>query len=171
MQFSRRSTILLTLIATTVFVVRCQRDTNHDNASTAASPLTKHKARELAANPSALIHEALHLVRRRRSVDIRYDDQVNGNYHDKFASSAKKRRLEENSSGEEREHSIDKRQVPEGLGMLNDYMAVDTSPVRLQQTMVGVQNEQRVHKRTSRDIRERVSGTTKCITSYKRQPV
>lgn len=171
MQFSRRSTILLTLIATTVLVVRCQRDTNQDNASTAASPLTKHKARELAANPSALIHEALHLVRRRRSVDIRYDDQVNGNHHDKFASSARQRRLEENSSGEEREHSIDKRQVPEGLGMLNDYMTVDTSPVRLQQNMVGVQNEQRVHKRTSRDIRERVSGTTKCITSYKRQLV
>ena len=152
-------------------MVRCQRDTNHDNASTPASRLTKHKARELAANPSALIHEALHLVRRRRSVDVRYDDQVNGNYHDKFASLARKRRLEENSSGEEREHSIDKRQVPEGLGMLNDYMGVDTTPVRLQQAMAGVPNEEGLHKRTSKDIRERVSGTTKCITYYKRQPI
>ena len=157
MEFSRRSTILITLIATTIFVVKCQRDTVHDSASTAASRLTKHKARELAANPSALIHEALHLVRGRRSVDVRYDDQVNGNYHDRFASLARKRRLEEKSSGEEREHSIDKRQIPDGLGMLNDYMNVDTSPVRLQQAMVGLPNEQRVHKRTSKNIKERVS--------------
>ena len=168
MGFSRRSTILLTLIATTIFVVRCQRDTIHDSASTAASRLTKHKARELAANPSALIHEALHLVRRRRSVDVRYDDQVNGNYHDKFASLARKRRLEETSSGEEREHSIDKRQIPDGLGMLNDYMSVDTSPVRLQQAMVGLPNEQTLRKRTPKNMKERVSGTTKCITYYKR---
>ena len=164
MEFSRRSMILLTLIATTIFVVRCQRETIHDSASTAASRLTKHKARELAANPSALIHEALHLVRRRRSVDVRYDDQVNGNYHDRFASLARKQRLEEKSSGEEREHSIDKRQIPDGLGMLNDYMSVDTSPVRLQQAMVGIPNEQRMHKRTSKDTSERVSGTAECIT-------
>lgn len=168
MEFSRLSTILLTLIATTIFVVRCQRDTIHDSASTAALRLTKHKARELAANPSALIHEALHLVRRRRSVDVRYDDQVNGNYHDRFASLARKQRLEEKSSGEEREHSIDKRQIPDGLGMLNDYMSVDTSPVRLQQAMVGPPNEQRMHKRTSKDSSERVSGPTDCITCEKR---
>lgn len=136
-------------------MVRCQGDKIRDSASTAASRLTRHKARELAANPSALIHEALHLVRRRRSVDVRYDDQMNENYHDKFASLARKRRLEEKSSGEEREHSIDKRQIPDGLGMLNDYMGVDTSPVRLQQAMVGLPNEQRVHKRTSNDVKER----------------
>lgn len=164
MGFSRRSTILLTLIATPIFVVRCQGDKIHDSASTDASRLTRRKARELTANPSALIHEALHLVRRRRSIDVRYDDQMNENYHDKFASLARKRRLEEKSSGEEREHSIDKRQIPDGLGMLNNYMGVDTSPVRLQQAMVGLPNEQRVHKRTSNDIKERVSGTTKCIT-------
>ena len=162
---------MITLIATTIYVVRCQRDNVHDSASTAASRLTKHKARELAANPSALIHEALHLVRRRRSVDVRYDDQVNGNYHDRFASLARKRRLEEKSSGEEREHSIDKRQIPDGLGMLNDYMNVDTSPVRLQQAMVGLPNEQRMHKRTSKDMKERVSGTTKCIVCYKRYAI
>lgn len=164
---SRGSTILLTLIATTIFVVRCQGDTIHDSASTSATRLTKHKARELAANPSALIHEALHLVRRRRSVDVRYDDQVNGNYHDKFSSLARKRRLEEKSSGEEREHSIDKRQISDGLGMLNDYMGVDTSPVRLQQAAVGLLNEQRVDKRTPKNIKTRVSGITKCIIYYK----
>lgn len=167
MEFFWRSTILLTLIATAISVVRCQRDTIYDSASTAAPRLTKHKARELAANPSALIHEALHLVRRRRSVDVRFDDQVNGNYHDRLASLARKRRLEETSSGEEREHSIDKRQIPDGLGMLNDYMSADTSPVRVQQAMVGLPNEQRVQKRTSKDIRERVSGTTKCSACYK----
>ena len=167
MEFSKRSTILLILIATTIFLVRCQRDTIYDSASTATSRLTKHKARELAANPSALIHEALHLVRRRRSVDVKYDDQVNGNYQDKFASLARKRRLEEKSSGEEREHSIDKRQIPDGLGMLNDYMGVDTSPVRLQQAMIGLPSGQRVHKRTSKDTRDRVSGTTKCNTNRK----
>ena len=171
MEFSRRSTILLTLITTTIFVVRCQRDPIHDSASITASRLTKHKARELAANPSALIHEALQLVRRRRSVDVRDDGQVNGNYHDRFASLARKRRLEEKSSGEEKEHSIDKRQIPDGLGMLNDYLSADTSPIRLQQAMVGLPNEQRMQKRTSRDIRKRVSGTTKCITSYKQYVV
>lgn len=170
MEFSRQSTILVTLIATTVFVVRCQKDTNHDNASNAASRLTKHKARELAANPSALIHEALHLVRRRRSVDVRYDDQVNGNNHDKIASLVRKRRLEENSSGEEREHSIDKRQVPDGLDMLNDYMNVDASPARLQQAMAGLPNEERVHKRTSKDTSESVGEITKYITYYKQHP-
>lgn len=160
MEFSRHSTILLTLIATTVFVVRCQSGKLHDNASAAALSLTKHKARELAANPSALIHEALHLVRRRRSIDVKYDDQMNGNVRDKVANLANRRSLDENSAGEEREHTIDKRQVPDGLGMLNDYMSVDRSPPRLQRLMTGLPNEENVHKRTTKDIHENVSGKT-----------
>ncbi|XP_078378855.1 uncharacterized protein LOC144661996 isoform X2 [Oculina patagonica] len=154
MEVTRHSTILLTLIATAVFVVRCQSGKLHDNASAAALGLTKHKARELAANPSALIHEALHLVRRRRSVDVRYDDQINGNSRDKAANLASRRSLDENSAGEEREHTIDKRQVPDGLGMLNDYMSVDRSQPRLQQLTTSFPNEENVHKRTTKDIHE-----------------
>lgn len=161
MEFSRHSTILLILIATAVFVVRCQSGKLHDNASAAALSLTKHKARELAANPSALIHEALHLVRRRRSIDVRYDDQMNGNVRDKVANLASKPNLEENSAGEEREHSIDKRQVPDGLGMLNNYMSFDRSLPGLPQVTVGVPHKERVHKRTTKDIHENVSGETK----------
>lgn len=157
MELSRPSTILLTLIATTVFVVRCQSGKLNDNAIPAALGLTKHKAKELAANPSALIHEALHLVRRRRSIDVRYDDHTNKNVPDKVANLAGKRRLEENSAGEEREHSIDKRQVPDGLGMLSDYMGVDRGPPRLQQVMLGLPSEERMNKRTTKDIHENVS--------------
>lgn len=165
MGFSRHSTILLTLIATTV-LVRCQSGKINDNASLAALGLTKHKAKELAANPRALIHEALHLVRRRRSIDVRYDDQTNANFRDKNANLVGKRSLEENSAGEEREHTIDKRQVPDGLGMLNDYLSVDRGPPRLQQVMLGLPSEERVNKRTAKDIHENVSEITKCVAIF-----
>ena len=158
MKFQRHSEVLFTLITATVLVVRCQREKLHDNASTAALGLTKHKAKELAANPSALIHEALHLVRRRRSIEPIYDDQMNRNNRYKIANLASKRSLEENASGMEKEHTIDKRQVPEGLGMLNDYMGINDNPVRLQQVMVDPRNEERTHKRAMKSLHENVSG-------------
>lgn len=157
MEFSRHSKILLTLIATTVFVVRCGEGKLHDNANYAALGLTKNKARELAANPSALIHEVLHLVRRRRSIDVRHDDRMNRTNRDKIANLANKRSLEEKPDGEEREHTIDKRQVPDGLGLLNDYMSADTGPSRLPQAMAGLTNDDREHKRTLKDLYGNVS--------------
>ena len=139
-----------------MLAIRCQSKV-HDNASPFAFGLTKHKARELAANPGALIHEALNLVRRRRSIDVGYDDSMDRVNRDRIANSARSQSLEEKSSGEEREHSIDKRQVPDGLGMLNDYMAADTGPLRLQQIVTGVPNEEKMNRRAKKDLHENVS--------------
>ena len=152
MGFTRHSNILLTVIATVLFVVQCQSKI-HDNASPATSGLTRHKARELAANPGALIHEALNLVRRRRSVDVTYDDPVARINRDQIANLARRQPLKEKSSGEEREHTIDKRQIPDGLGMLNDYM--DTS--RLQEIVTGFSSEEKQNKRPKKDLHENVS--------------
>jgi len=155
MEFTIHSKFVLTLIATTMVVVRCQLGKVHDNASTAAFSLTKHKARELAANPGALIQEALKIVRRRRSVDLTYDDPVNGIKREKIiANPAMKRPLEEKSTGEEKEHTIDKRQISDGFGIFNGNMAADTGPLRLQQIVSGVVNQGKVDKRSKRDLQE-----------------
>ena len=144
------------MIAATVSVARCHKGKVHDNASTAASVLTKHKAKELAANPSALIHEALDLVRRRRSVDATYDDHMDRIKRDKIPKMARKRLLEEELTGEEKEHTIDKRQISDDLDVLHEYMAADTGSLGLQQIVTGIQNEAKVNKRVKKELRENV---------------
>ena len=152
MGFTRHTSILLTVVATAMLVVQCQSKI-HDNASPASFGLTRHKARELAANPGALIHEALNLVRRRRSVDVAHDDPMSGINRDQIANLARKQLLQEKSSGEEREHTIDKRQIPGGLGMLNDYMGTSG----LQEIVTGISSEETMNRRTKKDLHENVS--------------
>lgn len=154
MKFSNKFEVLLSLITASVLVVTGQRAKFNDNASETALGLTKLKAKELAANPSALIHEALHLVRRRRNIEPRYDDQVKRNIHDKIANLASKQRIEEDSSGTEREHSVDKRQLPEGLGMLKDYMGVAENSDRYHHFTAGPRNEDRSYIREKKSLHE-----------------
>lgn len=143
--------ILLNAVATILFVAECQSKT-HDNAKPAATGLTKHKARELAANPSALIHEALNLVRSRRSVDLAYDDPLAGIKHGQIGHLTKRQPLEEISTGEEREHTIDKRQIPDGLRMLTDYTDPDTGSSRLQEITTGFSKKEKVNKKVTKAL-------------------
>ncbi|PFX21427.1 uncharacterized protein LOC111335619 [Stylophora pistillata] len=154
MKFPTKFKVLLSLISATVLVVTGQRAKFNDNASAAALGLTKHKAKELAANPSALVHEALHLVRRRRSIEPRYDDQVKRNIHDKTANLASKLHIEEDSFGTEKEHSVDKRQLPEALGTLNDYMGVGENSDRFHHFTAGPGNEDREYIRDKKSLHE-----------------
>lgn len=143
--------ILLNAVATILFVAECQSKA-HDNAKPAATGLTKHKARELAENPSALIHEALNLVRSRRSVDLAYDDPLSGIKHGQIRHLTRRQPLEEISTGEEREHTIDKRQIPDGLRMLSDYNDADSGSSRLQETMTGFSKKEKVNKKVTKDV-------------------
>lgn len=145
--------ILLNAVATILFVAECQSKA-HDNAKPAATGLTKHKARELAANPSALIHEALNLVRSRRSVDLAYDDPLSGIKHGQIRHMTRRQPLEEISTGEEREHTIDKRQIPDGLRMLSDYNDADSGSSRLQEIMTGFSKKEKVNKKVTKALHE-----------------
>lgn len=145
--------ILLNAVATILFVAECQSKA-HDNAKPAATGLTKHKARELAENPSALIHEALNLVRSRRSVDLAYDDPLSGIKHGQIRHLTRRQPLEEISTGEEREHTIDKRQIPDGLRMLSDYNDADSGSSRLQETMTGFSKKEKVNKKVTKALHE-----------------
>lgn len=145
--------ILLNAVATILFVAECQSKA-HDNAKPAATGLTKHKARELAANPSALIHEALNLVRSRRSVDLAYDDPLSGIKHGQIRHLTRRQPLEEISTGEEREHTIDKRQIPDGLRMLSDYTDADGGSSRLQEIMTGFSKKEKVNKKVTKALHE-----------------
>ena len=147
--------ILLNAVATILFVAECQSKA-HDNAKPAATGLTKHKARELAANPSALIHEALNLVRSRRSVDLAYDDPLSGIKHGQIRHLTRRQPLEEISTGEEREHTIDKRQIPDGLRMLSDYTDADSGSSRLQEIMTGFSKKEKVNKKVTKALHEDV---------------
>ena len=157
MGLTRHCTFLFNLVATIVCVVQCHKK-GHDNANPAAAVLTKDKARELTANPSALIHEALNLVRTRRSVDLAYDDPLSGTNQGRRRHLVRKQPLEETLTGEEREHTIDKRQIPDGLGMLTDYSDADseTSSSRIQE-MTGFSRKEKVHKRATTEQHENVS--------------
>lgn len=145
--------ILLNAVATILFVAECQSKA-HDNAKPAATGLTKHKARELAANPSALIHEALNLVRSRRSVDLAYDDPLSGIKHGQIRHLTRRQPLEEISTGEEREHTIDKRQIPDGLRMLSDYTDDNSGSSRLQEIMTGFSKKEKVNKKVTKALHE-----------------
>lgn len=145
--------ILLNAVATILFVAECQSKA-HDNAKPAETGLTKHKARELAANPSALIHEALNLVRSRRSVDLAYDDPLSGIKHGQIRHLTRRQPLEEISTGEEREHTIDKRQIPDGLHMLSDYNDADSGSSRLQEIMTGFSKKEKVNKKVTKALHE-----------------
>lgn len=138
--------------------VRCLKVKVHDKVSSSAPGLTKHKARELAANPSALIHEALNLVRRRRSVEVAYDDHIDRTKRDKIANLANRRAVEGFSPSEfndEREHIIDKRQISEDLDSLKNYEA-DKNDLRLQEILSGFQNEPKVITRSKKDLHKNV---------------
>lgn len=154
MGLTRHCKFLFNLVATIVCVVQCHKK-GHDNANPAAAVLTKDKARELTANPSALIHEALNLVRTRRSVDLAYDDPLSGTNQGRRRHLVRKQPLEETLTGEEREHTIDKRQIPDGLGMLTDYSDADseTSSSRIQE-MTGFSRKEKVHKRATTEQHE-----------------
>lgn len=145
--------ILLNAVATILFVAECQSKA-HDNAKPAATGLTKHKARELAANPSALIQEALNLVRSRRSVDLAYDDPLSGIKHGQIRHLTRRQPLEEISTGEEREHTIDKRQIPDGLRVLSDYTDADSGSSRLQEIMTGFSKKEKVNKKVTKALHE-----------------
>lgn len=147
--------ILLNAAATILFVVECQSKA-HDNAKPAATGLTKYKARELAANPSALIHEALNLVRSRRSVDLAYDDPLAEINREQIGHLTRRQPLEEISTGEEREHTIDKRQIPDGLRMLTDYTNAETGSSRLQEIMTGFSKKEKVNKKATKALHEDV---------------
>ena len=157
MGLERNSHILLSVIAASVIVVQCQSKA-HDNASPAASRLTKHKAKELVTNPGALIHEALNIVRRRRSVDVTYDDRMTGINRAQMTNLARKQPLVEKATGEEREHTIDKRQIPDSLGM-SDFMVTASGPSRLQELLTGFSSEEKADKRAKKDLSENVSDT------------
>ncbi|XP_073256206.1 uncharacterized protein [Porites lutea] len=154
MGFTRNFLLLSMIIIITVSIVRCLKVKVHDKASSSAPGLTKHKARELAANPSALIHEALNLVRRRRSVDVAYDDHMDRTKRDKIANLANRRTVEGFPPSEfngEREHIIDKRQISEDLDSLKNYEA-DKNDLRLQEILSGFQNEPKVITRSKKDL-------------------
>lgn len=158
MGFTRNFLFLSMTITITVSVVRCLKVKVHDKASSSAPGLTKHKARELAANPAALIHEALNLVRRRRSVDVAYDDQMDRTKRDKIAKLANRRAVEEfppSEFNDEREHIIDKRQISEDLESLKNYEA-DKNDLRLQEILSGFQNEPKVITRSKKDLHKNV---------------
>lgn len=158
MGFTRNFLFLSMTITITVSVVRCLKVKVHDKASSSAPGLTKHKARELAANPAALIHEALNLVRRRRSVDVAYDDQMDRTKRDKIAKLANRRAVEEfppSEFNDEREHIIDKRQIAEDLESLKNYEA-DKNDLRLQEILSGFQNEPKVITRSKKDLHKNV---------------
>ncbi|CAH3105577.1 unnamed protein product [Porites lobata] len=154
MGFTRTFLLLSMIIIITVSAVRCLKVKVHDKASSSAPGLTKHKARELAANPSALIHEALNLVRRRRSLEVAYDDHIDRTKRDKIANLANRRAVEGFSPSEfndEREHIIDKRQISEDLDSLKNYEA-DKNDLRLQEILSGFQNEPKVITRSKKDL-------------------
>lgn len=158
MGFGRSSHILLNVITTIVIVVQCQSKA-HDNARPAASGLTKHKAKELATNPGALIHEALNLVRRRRSIDVGYDDRMTGINPAQMANLARRTQtLAEKTTGEERKHTIDKRQIPDSLGM-NEFIHTEAGPPRPQELLTGFSSEEKAEKRVRKYLHENVSDT------------
>lgn len=142
-------------------MVQCQSKA-HDNAHPAASGLTKHKAKELATNPGALIHEALNLVRRRRSIDVGYDDRITGINPAQMANLARTQPLAEKTTGEERKHTIDKRQIPDSLGM-NEFIHTEAGPSRRQELLTGFSSEEKAEKRERKDLHENVSDTRREI--------
>lgn len=159
MGFTRNFLLLSVIIIIKVSAVRCLKVKVHDKASPSAPGLTKHKARELAANPAALIHEALNLVRRRRSVDVTYDDQMDRTKRDKIAANLANRRavgeFPPSEFNDEREHIIDKRQISEDLDSLKNYEA-DNNDFRLQEILSGFQNEPKVITKSKKELHKNV---------------
>lgn len=82
-----------------------------------------------------------------------YDNPMARINRDQIANLARKQPLKEKSSGEEREHTIDKRQIPDGLGMLNDYLGTS----RLQEIVTGYSSEEKLNRRPKKELHENVN--------------
>ena len=166
MEISRKILLTSILIAT-IFVVRCHpslKNTSYGGGfeqelSSSTWRLTKRKAKELVVRPGVLIQHALRLVRQRRSAEYSHEEQPKPIQRYNLANLVNNRRIEENASGEDRKHLIDKRQIPDGLNFFEDYTSGGAVQVSLRSShgdRLRSANE-KASRRVKKDIRSSVS--------------